>query len=220
MAQGNNQFSWNNDRRAMINQLIHDEGAHLRKARRDEGQKMPAVNSGRIFSLFGPQDGDFLGTVKGYTVEEVQIKNGGGKRLSIPAGQDLVPAKIWVNFQLSQEQYDDDNMLAALATKAAYKLALAEDYVILLGSQAGSFLDDLDVSYENLGTQPALFRDRRVVSKPILESIVEGIERLRGKNHHGEYCAIVSPDLNREAFAPRQSTLDAPIYEIRPLLKE
>jgi hypothetical protein len=31
---------------------------------------------------------------------------------------------------------------------------------------------------------------------------------------------IVAPDLYQEAFAPRQNTLDAPIYEIRPLLKE
>lgn len=47
-----------------------------------------------------------------------------------------------------------------------------------------------------------------------------GIERLQKSNHHGEYCVIVAPDLYQKAFAPRNNTLDAPIYEIRPLLRE
>src|SRR5262245_4985700 len=220
MAQGNNHFSWSDASWTMINQLIHDEGAHLRKARRDEGSKLPAADSGRIFALFGPQEGNFLDHVRGYTVTEVPNRTNGRKQLSISAGQNLVPAKIWVNFELSPEQYNDENTAAALATKAAYKLALAEDFVILLGDAAETILDKLNVTHQYLSAQPALFRDRRVVKKPILESIVEGIERLREKNHHVEYCAIVSPDLYREAFAPRQSTIDAPIYEIRPLLKE
>jgi uncharacterized linocin/CFP29 family protein len=58
------------------------------------------------------------------------------------------------------------------------------------------------------------------VDQPILESILEGIKRLRDGNHHGEYCVIVSPALYQEAFKPRTNTLDAPIYEIRPLLKD
>jgi uncharacterized linocin/CFP29 family protein len=58
------------------------------------------------------------------------------------------------------------------------------------------------------------------VAQPILQSILEGIKQLRARNHQGEYAVIVSPDLYEQAFKPRHDTLDAPIYEIRPLLKE
>lgn len=210
----NNRLSWTEARWTDINKVIHDEVALLRKARRDEGANLQG--SARFLTLFGQQNG-FVDHVVGYKVDDAQA----GKPLSISAGQSLVPATIWVNFQLSREQFNDENVATALATKAAYRLALAEDHVLLHGAAAASSLDKLDVSYEYLNLQSSLFRrGLKPVGKPVLESIIDGIRQLREKNHHGEYCAIVSPDLYQEAFAPRHNTLDAPIYEIRPLLKK
>ena len=208
-------LSWPDTKWTSLNNVIHDEAALLRKARRDEGASL--AGSGRILNLFGEQN-DFVNDVAGYKVDAVTP----GKPLSICAGQSLVPAKIWVSFQLSPEQSKDENIAMALATKAAYLVALAEDYVLLHGADAADFLDKLNVSYEDtLRLQTGLFSQaHKQVDKPVLDSIIDGIRQLRDRNHHGEYCAIVSPDLYQEAFAPRQNTLDAPIYEIRPLLKK
>lgn len=214
----NNRLNWTEARWTTINNVIHEEAALLRKARRDDGASLQG--SGRVFTLFGEQNG-FVTDVAGYKIDTVKP----GKPLSMSAGQNLVPAKIWVNFQLSPEQFNnkDENIAMALSTKAAYLVALAEDYVLLHGAAAADFLDKLNVSYDEstLKLQVGLFSQaQKQVHKPVLDSIIDGIRQLRDRNHHGEYCAIVSPDLYQEAFAPRHNTLDAPIYEIRPLLKK
>ena len=108
-----------------------------------------------------------------------------------------------------------------LATIAAYKLALIEDFILLLGIRAEPRLREMNVFARNLDRQTGLFADNPTpISRSILESVLEGIRLLRERNHHGEYCAIVAPDLYQRAFQPRTNAMDAPIYEIRPLLRE
>ena len=56
--------------------------------------------------------------------------------------------------------------------------------------------------------------------RTILESIIGGIADLEKSGRIGRYAAIVSLDLYQEAMKPRTNAMDAPIYEIRPLLVE
>jgi uncharacterized linocin/CFP29 family protein len=197
---GNNKFNWSQDRWQRINTLVHDEAARIRVAR-------------RVLTLFGNSDG-YADNVVGHQVTA-------GPPLSIRAGQSLVPVEISVDFQLFPEQFNDEQTAMALATRAAYLVALSEDAVVLGGGQAQTFLQQLNITERNLDQQTGLFgANQPQVNKHILESILEGIKELRTRNHHGEYCVIVSPDLYQQAFKPRTNTLDAPIYEIRPLLKE
>jgi uncharacterized linocin/CFP29 family protein len=198
----NNHFnwSWSPDRWQRLNTLIHDEAARIRVAR-------------RVLTLFGNSDG-YVDNVVGHQVSEEPP-------LSIQAGQSLVPVEISVDFKLFPEQFNDEQAAMALATRAAYLVALAEDAVVLNGNRAREFLDRHHVSRRNLDQQTGLFGENQgTVGPRILDSVLEGITELRTRNHHGEYCVIVSPDLYQEAFKPRTNTLDAPIYEIRPLLKE
>jgi uncharacterized linocin/CFP29 family protein len=220
MPSGNSRFSWDEARWTAVNTVIHNEMAALRRARLDEGSTLPETHSGRLFALFGPQDGSFIDDVKGYKVHYKSDRGGAAKRLSIAAGQNLVPAKIWVRLELSPEQFNDENAAIALTTKAADQLEFAEEQMILHGATAKNELDKLNVSYEYLDRQEGLFKGKKAVHKSILETIINGIEELRERNFQGEYCVVVSPDLYREAFAPRKNTMDAPIYEIRPLLKK
>src|SRR6266536_4308402 len=200
MKNGNNRFNWSPDRWQRINTIVHDEAAKIRVAR-------------RVLPLFG-NSGDYVDSVVGHQVDI-------GPPLRIQAGQTLVPMEASIEFQLSPEQFNDEQVASALAIRGAYVLALAEDAVLLRGASASTFLADLHVLERNLGKQAGLLDGNPpAVENPILESILGAIKTLRTRNHHGEYCVIVAPDLYQKAFAPRQHTMDAPIYEIRPLLKE
>jgi uncharacterized linocin/CFP29 family protein len=191
---------------------VHDEAARTRAAR-------------RALPLFG-QQGAFVGSVPGYRI-------GRGSPLTIESGPGLVPVDLSVEFKLTPEQLNDEGVAVALATRAANIVALAEDEVMLKGAGAESALHNLGVCSRNLDSQEGLFErsEKRSekqsekhdvaseqVKHPILESILDGIKKLRARNHQGEYAVIVSPDLFEEAFKPRHNTMDAPIYEIRPLL--
>jgi hypothetical protein len=96
--------------------------------------------------------------------------------------------------------------------------------VILHGAGARPFLEKLHIDQDNpreLPEQEGLFDPGQGdVTKPILDSILEGIQILQQNGQFGDYCAIVSPTLFREAYTPRQSPLDAPIYQIEPLLRK
>ena len=110
----------------------------------------------------------------------------------------------------------------ALATRAAYQLALAEDQIVLLGAEANLAVN---VRQRNLGQQTGLFaqgaaRPELPGNTTILDGILAAIAELRGRNHHGEYGAIVSPDLYRVAFNTQGPRHEAFIHEIRPLLRE
>jgi uncharacterized linocin/CFP29 family protein len=200
MKNGNNKFNWTQERWDRVNTVVHDEATKIRTAR-------------RVLTLFGSSDG-YVDNVVGHEVTS-------GSPLSIRPGQTLVPVELSVDFQLSPEQFDDEQTAIALVTRASYILALAEDAVILQGVRANETLKKFNVSERNLNLQAGLFQPNQgQVQSLILDSILEGIKQLRTNNHHGEYCVIVSPDLYKNAFAPRHNTLDAPIYEIRPLLRE
>lgn len=201
MANGSNKFNWAPERWRRINTLVHDEAARSRIVR-------------RALTLFGDSDG-YADSIVGHEVSAEPP-------FSIRAGQSLVPVELAVDFQLVPEQFTQELTATALATRAANLVGMGEDAVLLLGSEAKGLLEQLHVTERNLDLQKGLFGPSPVpvVATSILESILEGIKVLRTDNHHGEYCAIVSPDLYQEAFKPRTNTLDAPIYEIRPLLKE
>ena len=57
--------------------------------------------------------------------------------LSIASNQCEVPVKISCEFTLSQEQFYDEDAVHTLAVEAAYRVAQAEDAVILRRSARG-----------------------------------------------------------------------------------
>ena len=104
-------------------------------------------------------------------------------------------------------------------------MATAEDAVILLGAHAKDFIQNLGVKAdgEKLEAQTELLpkgTKALVSDRSILDSIVQGIADLEYNGRIGRYAAVVSLDLYQEAMKPRTNALDAPIYEIRPLLIE
>jgi uncharacterized linocin/CFP29 family protein len=144
-----------------------------------------------------------------------------GSPLSIQPGKTLVPLELSVAFLLEQEQRDDDQVVRTLTTRAAYLLGLGEDASLARGRDAATILAELNVESRGLEEQEGLFEvEPPQVARPILDSILAAIQELRNENHHGPYSAIVSPSLWSQAYKPRKNTADAPIYEIRPLLRE
>jgi uncharacterized linocin/CFP29 family protein len=142
--------------------------------------------------------------------------------LSIRPNQHLQPLQMSRHFFLHKEQTGDIEVLTTAIEFAAADIAQAEDAVLLLGSGAKEFLAGLHVKLDNpeeLRAQEGLF-DHEVgkVTKPILDSITEGIQTLQQKGQAGDYYVIVSPDLYREAYTNRETPMDAPIYQIQPLL--
>jgi uncharacterized linocin/CFP29 family protein len=146
-----------------------------------------------------------------------------GSPLSVAINQNLTPVKLSCDIKIQQEQFNDEDALNTLVVEAAYRVAAAEDAVILLGTGAEDFLKGLDVSAECLSQQTAIFSEPLAPlpeGRSILESIIDGITDLQTNGRLGSYAAIVSLDLYKEAMQPRDNAFDAQIYEIRPLLIE
>jgi uncharacterized linocin/CFP29 family protein len=147
-----------------------------------------------------------------------------GSPLSVEINQNLTPVKLSCDIKIKQAQFSDaEDTLNTLVVEAAYRVAAAEDAVILLGTGAENSLKRLDVSAECLSQQTAISSEplpQLPEGRSILESIIDGIRDLQGKGRLGSYAAIVSLDLYKEAMRPRQNAFDAQIYEIRPLLIE
>jgi len=126
------------------------------------------------------------------------------------------------HFLLLREQCNDEEALQTLALFAAADVAQAEDAVVLLGAEAGPFLKKLEIELDQpseLEKQEGLFeKQQKEVVKPVLDSILEGIETLQKRGQFGDYYAIVSPALYREAYTNQKTPMDAPIYQIQPLL--
>lgn len=144
-----------------------------------------------------------------------------GSTMSVQPNQHLQPLQISRHFSLHSEQSNDPGAMQTLIAFAAADIAQAEDAVILLGSKAGAFLDKLHIKHQpaEVEKQEGLFHsDQKKVSQPILDSILDGIKQLREKAQSGDYYVIVSPDLYEEAYKNRQTAMDAPIYQIQPLL--
>jgi uncharacterized linocin/CFP29 family protein len=144
------------------------------------------------------------------------------RALSVRPNQHLQPLQMSRHFFLHKEQAADSLTLSALITFAAADIAQAEDAVILLGAGAEPLLRRLNIDLtdpEELRAQQGLLdHQQRKVEKPILESILDGIKTLRERGQSGEYYVIVSPDMFEQAHINRHTPLDAPIYQIQPLL--
>ena len=196
-----NSFNWSDTLQATLNGVAHDQATALRVAR-------------RALKLTGPQ-GAYVENVPGHRVNP-------GRILSSSPNQPLQPIKISRHFILFREQWNDQDALQRLVQFAAADLAQAEDAVVLLGALAGAFLQKLNVELDQpseLDHQEGLFDKEQPESKaPILDSILEGIEHLQRRGQFGDYYAIVSPALYREAYTNRHNPLDAPVHEIRALL--
>src|SRR5215813_4123056 len=203
MTNNGNNLDWGEERRNKLNTFAHDQAATLRVAR-------------RVLKLSGPQ-GAYVDSVAGHQIEP-------GPSLSIRPNQHLQPLQISRHFHLQKEQFHDDETIRTLVESSAADIQLAEEAVVLLGNEAGTFLDRLNISLDNpaeLKQQTGLFDNKQPeVKKPILDSIQEAIAQLQQRGQIGDYCAIVSPALYLEAYTRRQVPGDEPIREIKARLRE
>src|SRR5262245_10973385 len=132
MPYNGNNFHWDQSRWDSINQLVHDASKEMRLIR-------------PLLKLYGTQ-GDYVGRLPGHSLNEPDPFR--RRPLSIESYQNVRPVKISCEFTLSKEQFYDEDAVHALAIEAAYRVAQAEDAVILRGRDANvdNFLDKLDVT--------------------------------------------------------------------------
>lgn len=201
-------FTWNQE---AVNTLVHDAASQVRVVR-------------PLLKLYGKQ-GAYTTNIFGHQIKGCSPDD--GSPLSIPINQCLIPVTLSCDFMLQQEQFSDEDALNTLAVEAAYRVAAAEDAVILLGLDAQPFIKRLCVKADE--DQLADQQKTRLLPKgtkslvdgrSILDSIVLGIADLERNGRIGRYAAVVSLDLYQEAMKPRTNAMDASIYEIRPLLIE
>ncbi len=160
----------------------------------------------------------YVDSVLGHRVEK-------GHNLSVRPNQHLQPLLIARNIRLFKEQLNDSFALQQLVQYGAADVTAAEEAVILHGAKAGPFLKKLNIELDQpsqLDEQEGLLDKAQEVTKPILDSILEGIQTLqsRGQGQSQTYYVIVSPDLYREAYRNQKNPMDAPIYQIQPLLAD
>jgi uncharacterized linocin/CFP29 family protein len=203
MSNGMNQFNWSDQQFADLNSTILDEVSNNRRARK----VLP-------LSLLYVDRPNYVEGVTGLRVE-------GGDILQMRTPQTLSPVMLSSYFLLRPQQFTDKAAALHLATQAAYRVAFAEDAIVLYGHEARDELDRMHVRAEGLGEQRGLAGEGDEIERDsILDCILAGIGVLQGRLRFGDYCAIVAPDLYMEAYRPRYTPLDAPIYEIQPLLRE
>lgn len=217
MNYNGNSFMWHQDRQQTINRMVWEAAKDIRVIR-------------PFLKLYGKQ-GEYTTNIIGHRVKAGKVGTPlssdtvrtVGTPLSIDINQNLTPVKLSCDLQIHQEQFKDEDTLHTLAVEAAYRVAAAEEGVLVLGKSAGDFLARLNVAHdENLEQQIGLFPDNPppLGHTTILDSIVHGIKDLQANGRFRNYVAIVSLDLYQEAMKPRQNPFDAQIYEIRPLLVE
>jgi uncharacterized linocin/CFP29 family protein len=205
MNYNGNSFMWTQDRQQSINKMVWEAAKDVRVIR-------------PFLKLYGKQ-GEYATNIVGHQVTSGKA----GTPLNIAINQNLTPVKLSCDIQVHQEQFKEEDMLHTLAVEAAYRVAAAEEAVLVLGKSAGDFLARLNVTPdENLEQQTGLFpaNPPALHNTTLLDSIVQGIKDLQAKGRFRNYVAIVSLDLYQEAMKPRQNPFDAQIYEIRPLLME
>jgi uncharacterized linocin/CFP29 family protein len=198
MKNSGNHFQWSQDN---LNQLIWKTSADARMMR-------------PLLKLYGKQ---------GLTTNIIGHQVNSGPPLTVSTTQNLSPTTLSCDFKLDQTQYSDEDALHSAVAEAAYRVAAAEDAVILLGKDAEDFLGALGVTATNLSLQVGLLPSSQTVEQGILDSIIQGITDLgtKAKNRRlRNYVAVVSLDLYAEAFRNQETPSDAPIYEIRPLLMQ
>lgn len=203
MSNGMNQFNWDDKRFQDLNSAILDEVSNNRRARK----VVPPVP----LSVDQPQ---YVEGVTGLQVEDADI-------LQMRTPQTLSPVTLSSYFLLKPQQFGDEEAALHLATQAAYRVAYAEDATVLYGHDAREELERMHVRAEGLDDQRGLAGEGHVIEKDsILDCILEGITVLQARNRFGDYCAIVAPDLYMQAYQPLYTPLDAPIYQIQPLLRQ
>lgn len=184
---------------------------------RDEAARMRKVRS--LLPLFGDQSTN-PDAIVDYRQNRIDADN---PMMSIdPSRQRLVSAELKAEFRVAAEQYGDPGVAMALVARAACKIGAAEDALLLHGSDAGPALAAMNVAHRNVDKQESrLFAaGLKPVNGSILDLVVNAISVLQMKGHHGEYAAIVAPNLYHQAFKPETGLSDAPIHQIRPLLVE
>jgi uncharacterized linocin/CFP29 family protein len=150
-----------------------------------------------------------------------------GNPLRIQPSNTLAPVKISLPFVLAQQQFDDQVLAGRLPLRPASDLAFAEDAILLHGSSAVDIFKKLnfDIGDEDktLDQQEGLFKEPPkpiAKEKSIVDSILEGLQKLQSNQQHGPYCVILSPDLHREAMTPIGDSGMARIAPILPQLRE
>src|SRR5712692_1241043 len=124
-----------------------------------------------------------------------------------PSGKSkLAPVRISVAFLPARQQFTDDVLAARLALRPASDVAFAEEAIILHGSRATELFKQRKLAIKDeddtLGEQEGLFQATPPPIDPkksIVDSVLEGVQKLRSGQQHGPYCVVVSPDLHREA---------------------
>jgi len=206
MTNNVSKFTWNQE---SVNNRVHDAAGEVRVVR-------------PLLKLYGKQ-GAYTTNIVGHPIRGNHHDKDKGSPLSIPTNQFLTPVILSCDITLQQEQFTDVDALNILAVEAAYRVAVAEDAVVLLGKGARDFIDKLGVKAdaEQLAAQTGLLPSNTLplkADRSILDSIVGGIADLEKAGRVGRYAVVVSLDLYQEAMKPRTNAMDAPIYEIRPLL--
>jgi uncharacterized linocin/CFP29 family protein len=145
-----------------------------------------------------------------------------GPPLKIPERATLRTAELKFSFNLSSNQRGNVTGAQTLVRRAAHMMGRAEDGVAVLGNRAADFLNTLRVEVDDANlqaqTSSLIQEGQAAVTQPILSPILKAMENLQTRGYFGEYCAIVAPDLYRQAFEPQDRAADAPIYQIRELL--
>jgi uncharacterized linocin/CFP29 family protein len=159
------------------------------------------------------------------TVQSFRFEPGNSRR--IQPSKTLAPVRISAPYVLAQQQFGDEVLAARLPLRPASDLAFAEDVILLHGSRAAQIFAEskLDINDEDqtLDQQEGLFQDEpKKISegKSIVDSILEGLQNLQRGHQHGPYCAILSPELHREAMTPIGDSGVARIAPILPQLRE
>ena len=203
MSNGTYDLKWGQDLAARISLQIKSEIGRIRT----DPPLIPIV----------PGKSSYEDVVQSFKVEADPPVN-------IRPSAKLAPVKISLQFLLAQQQFADEVLAARLALRPASDLAFAEDVILLHGKRATDVFKrlKLPIKDENktLDEQEGLFRaDPAPIpdKKSIVDSILEGIEKLRDGRQHGPYCVIVSPDLHKEAMTPLG---DSGIPQITPILPQ
>ncbi|RYG75566.1 hypothetical protein EON80_00270 [bacterium] len=156
------------------------------------------------------------------TVQSFRLAPGSPYR--IQPSKTLAPVKISLPFVLAQQQFADEILAARLPMRPASDLAFAEDVILLHGSRAGEIFKQWGIEVidedKTLDQQEGLFKEAPkplAKDKSVVDSILEGLQRLQSSQQHGPYCVILSPDLHREAMTPLR---DSGMARIAPILQQ
>ncbi len=167
--------------------------------------------------------------------------------LSAPAQPTMVSAEISQRFRLTPDQVGDPSVALNLISRAAHRVGLAEDALLLYGADVGRIRlapvhhedETFQDEYRNLRSVTFLHsedqgcrlfhpeRARKISGsnsitssdlRPVIRAITDGIADLCFLGHNGPYCLLVSRLLYTQMYRSDLGTVA--IAEILPLLRE